>query len=93
MGGSAAPYNASGPKGNPYSTNLGGVVNGISENDGYLVQNIISLSPYYQPSSGQQYPAVNTVVHYKSVNPTNGYLTNIKLYVNQTVAAIVASAG
>lgn len=92
MGGAAAPYNASGPLGNAYSTNLGGVANGISEAIRVEVVNIIRTNAFVQPSSGTTFPAVNSVVRYKDVNKTNGYARVIKLYVNETQAAITTAS-
>jgi hypothetical protein len=91
MGGAAAPYNASGPLGNPWSTSLGGVVNGISESVSVEVQNIIRVNSYVQPS-GNPFPAVNSVVRYKAINPTSGKATVVKMYVFEAKSAIVTAA-
>lgn len=88
MGGAAAPYNSSGPFGNEFNTTLGGVPNGISESMDFEVVNIVRTRSYIQPASGTTYPAVNSVVIYKSVNTNNGYAKLIKMYVNETRTAI-----
>ena len=88
MGGSAAPYNASGPAGNPWGNVLGGVANGISEQMQFEVVNLLRVNAYIQPTSGTTYPAVGSVVRYKSVNNTSGKATVVRMFVNETPSAI-----
>ena len=87
MGGSAAPYNASGPVGVPYGIGFGGQA-GVSEQQDFEVANIIKVSDFTHPTTGPTYGSVNSVVQYKSVNPTNGIAKRIKLYVNETRTTI-----
>lgn len=88
MGGAAAPYNSSGPAGNEWSSSLSNSPTGISEQMDFEVENIVRTRTYFQPATGQTYPAVNSVVLYKSVNNTNGNVKLIKMYVNETRTVI-----
>lgn len=92
MGGNQAPYNSSGPLGNPWSTSLGGVVNGVSEQVSFEVANILRVNAYVHPTSGNTFPAVNSVIRYKSINITSGKAIVIKMYVNETRSAIVTAS-
>ena len=93
MGGNAAPYNPKGATGNEFSSTLSGSATGVSEVQAFLVQNIIKVRDFFQPTTGTTYPAVASIVNYKSINPTNGRYENVKMCVHEARAAILSTAG
>ena len=82
----AAPALSSGPDGLEYGTLK---PNGaISENELFIKERFIRVKTFFQPTSGTTYPLVNSIVTYQSINKTNGINKVVRMYVNQTPAAI-----